>query len=65
MSSTHVRYHVNATPAAVYRALLDARAVAKWMVPDGMTSQVHTFEPREGGAFRRPAGGCPSRSLPR
>jgi uncharacterized protein YndB with AHSA1/START domain len=22
------------------------------MVPDGMTSQVHTFEPREGGAFR-------------
>ena len=22
------------------------------MVPDGMTSQVHIFEPREGGAFR-------------
>jgi hypothetical protein len=22
------------------------------MVPDGMTSQVHTFEPHEGGVFR-------------
>ena len=22
------------------------------MVPNGMTSHVHTFEPREGGAFR-------------
>jgi uncharacterized protein YndB with AHSA1/START domain len=36
----------------VYRALLDARAVATWMVPSGMTSQVHAFDPREGGAFR-------------
>ena len=36
----------------VYDALLDARAVATWMVPDGMTSHVHVFDPREGGAFR-------------
>jgi len=36
----------------VYRALLDPRAVAAWMVPTGMTSQVHTFDAREGGAFR-------------
>jgi uncharacterized protein YndB with AHSA1/START domain len=36
----------------VYRALLDAGAVAKWLVPDGMTSQVHEFDPREGGAIR-------------
>jgi uncharacterized protein YndB with AHSA1/START domain len=43
---------VSAPRAAVYRALLDARAVATWMVPDGMTSQVHVFEPREGGVFR-------------
>jgi len=52
MSSTRIRQHVNAPRAAVYRALLDARAVATWMVPDGMTSQMHTFEPHEGGAFR-------------
>ena len=43
---------MNAPRAAVYRALLDARAVATWMVPTGMTSHVHLFEPREGGSFR-------------
>jgi uncharacterized protein YndB with AHSA1/START domain len=43
---------VNAPRAAVYRALLDAHAVATWMVPDGMTSHVHAFEAREGGSFR-------------
>ena len=36
----------------VYRALLDPRAVSVWMVPTGMTSQVHAFEPREGGSLR-------------
>jgi uncharacterized protein YndB with AHSA1/START domain len=36
----------------VYRALIDPQAVALWMVPTGMTSQVHAFDPREGGAFR-------------
>ena len=42
-----------AVPASrVYEALLDAEAVAQWMVPDGMTSVIHEFEPREGGAFR-------------
>jgi uncharacterized protein YndB with AHSA1/START domain len=43
---------VNAPRARIYRALLDARDVATWMVPDGMSSQVHAFDPREGGAFR-------------
>jgi uncharacterized protein YndB with AHSA1/START domain len=36
----------------VYRTLLDAEAVQEWMVPEGMTSQVHLFDPREGGMFR-------------
>jgi uncharacterized protein YndB with AHSA1/START domain len=36
----------------VYAALIDANAVARWKVPDGMTCQVHAFEAREGGAFR-------------
>ena len=52
MSSTRVGWHLKAPRASVYRALLDARAVATWMVPSGMTSQVHAFDPREGGAFR-------------
>jgi uncharacterized protein YndB with AHSA1/START domain len=52
MYSTQVSRHVRAPRSAVYRALLDADAVAKWRVPDGMSGHVHTFDPREGGAFR-------------
>ena len=52
MSSTRISHHVNAPREKVYRALLDADAISKWMVPDGMTSEVHAFEAREGGSFR-------------
>jgi len=52
MSSTHVTRHINAPRAVVYRALLDAGAIATWRVPTGMTSRVHEFEAREGGSFR-------------
>jgi uncharacterized protein YndB with AHSA1/START domain len=52
MSSTRVSRHVNGPRAKVYRAFVDANAVAAWMVPTGMTSQVHAFEGREGGRFR-------------
>jgi uncharacterized protein YndB with AHSA1/START domain len=52
MTATRISRHVNAPRPKVYRALLDARAVATWMVPTGMTSQVHAFDPREGGVFR-------------
>jgi uncharacterized protein YndB with AHSA1/START domain len=43
---------VNAARANVYRALQDVHAVGTWMVPSGMTSHVHTFDPREGGLLR-------------
>ncbi len=52
MSSTRVTRYIGAPRARVYRALLDARAVSTWMVPTGMTSEIHRFEPREGGSFR-------------
>ena len=52
MTTTRLSQHINAPRAQVYRALIDAHAVAHWMVPQGMTSQVHEFEGREGGAFR-------------
>jgi uncharacterized protein YndB with AHSA1/START domain len=51
-TSTQIFRHLNASRAQVYDALLDATAVATWMVPDGMTSHVHAFEARDGGAFR-------------
>jgi uncharacterized protein YndB with AHSA1/START domain len=50
--STSTSRHMKAARANVYRALLDAGAVAKWMVPGGMTSRVHVFDAREGGSFR-------------
>ncbi|MFZ0158553.1 MAG: SRPBCC family protein [Kineosporiaceae bacterium] len=43
---------MNAPRAVVYRALVDADSIARWRVPDGMSSQVHEFDAREGGAFR-------------
>lgn len=51
-STTRSTRNVHAPRPLVYRALLDPHAVARWMVPDGMTSHVHAFEAREGGAFR-------------
>jgi uncharacterized protein YndB with AHSA1/START domain len=52
MTDTTLAIHVHAPRARVYAALLDAGAVSTWMVPDGMTSHVHEFDAREGGAFR-------------
>jgi uncharacterized protein YndB with AHSA1/START domain len=52
MSATQVTHHVRAPRSLVYQALLDPRSVARWMVPDGMTSEVHAFDPREGGSIR-------------
>jgi uncharacterized protein YndB with AHSA1/START domain len=43
---------VNEPRSRVYRALLDARAVATWKVPTGMTSHVHEFDACEGGSLR-------------
>jgi uncharacterized protein YndB with AHSA1/START domain len=44
--------HIRAPRAHVYRCILDTDAVRQWMVPDGMTSQIHSFDAREGGTFR-------------
>jgi len=52
MYSTQISHHVNAPRSDVYRALLDADAIAQWRVPAGMSSQVHEFDAREGGSFR-------------
>lgn len=49
---TRVTRHIRAPRARVYRALLDAEAVRQWMVPDQMTSHIHSFDAREGGTFR-------------
>jgi uncharacterized protein YndB with AHSA1/START domain len=50
--STSIHCHFSAPPGRVYAALTDPAAIQKWRVPQGMTSQVHSFDAREGGAFR-------------
>ena len=52
MYSTQASRHIRAPRSAVYRALLDAGAIAQWRVPAGMSSHVHEFDAREGGLFR-------------
>jgi uncharacterized protein YndB with AHSA1/START domain len=52
VGTTHLTKHIRAPRSHVYAALLDAEAVRQWMVPDSMTSHVHSFEAREGGVFR-------------
>lgn len=52
MRSTCVSRHIKAPRAAVYAALIDPSAVAKWKAPSGMSCEVHTFEAHAGGTLR-------------
>lgn len=54
MSERTVRLHrvLKAPPAKVYRAFVEAAAMAKWLPPHGFTCTVHQMEPRVGGSFR-------------
>jgi uncharacterized protein YndB with AHSA1/START domain len=53
MPSTIKLHRVLATtPDKVYRAFLEADAVAKWLPPNGFTCTVHHLEPIVGGTHR-------------
>ena len=54
MSTHTVQLHrvLRATPQRVYRAFLDADAMAKWLPPNGFTGKVHQLEPKVGGTHR-------------
>ena len=43
---------MRATPERIYRAFIDADAMAKWLPPHGFTCQVHHMDPSVGGGFR-------------
>ncbi len=53
MPST-VRLHrvIAAKPEKVYRAFLNADALAKWLPPNGFTCHVHHFDPKVGGGHK-------------
>ena len=40
---------LRATPEKVYRAFLDADAMAKWLPPNGFTGKVHHLDAKVGG----------------
>lgn len=53
MSGTVSLYRVFKAPAErIYRAFLDADALAKWLPPDGFTCQVEYLNAQVGGSFR-------------
>ncbi|MDX3973998.1 SRPBCC family protein [Shinella sp.] len=49
-----IRLHrvIAASPQKVYRAFLEADALAKWLPPNGFLCTVHHLEPTVGGTFR-------------
>jgi uncharacterized protein YndB with AHSA1/START domain len=54
MSTGTVRFHrvLRSQPEKVYRAFLDAAAMAKWLPPFGFVCKVEHLDPRVGGTFR-------------
>jgi len=54
MPDNTVRLHrvLRTKPERIYRAFLDADAMAKWLPPNGFTGKVHEIDARVGGRYR-------------
>ena len=54
MPTNTVRLHrvLRAPPERIYRAFLDADALAKWMAPNGFTGKVYHMDARVGGTYK-------------
>lgn len=54
MGTLTIRLHrvLRAPPERVYRAFLDADALAKWLPPNGFTGKVHHLDARVGGSYQ-------------
>jgi len=54
MTTGTIRLHrvLRCTPERIYRAFLDADALAKWLAPNGFTCKVHQLEVKVGGSYR-------------
>jgi uncharacterized protein YndB with AHSA1/START domain len=53
MPST-IRLHrvLRSKPERVYRAFIDADAMAKWLPPNGFTGKVHQMDAKVGGSYK-------------
>src|SRR5215813_6622046 len=49
-----IRLHrvLRAAPDKIYRAFLDADAMAKWLPPNGFTGKVHHLDAKVGGTYK-------------
>jgi uncharacterized protein YndB with AHSA1/START domain len=54
MPTNTIRLHrlIRATPDKIYRAFLDADAMAKWLPPNGFTGKVHHMDAKVGGTYK-------------
>ena len=54
MTSNTVRFHrvLRAPASRIYRAFLDADAMAKWLPPNGFTGKVHHMDAKVGGTYK-------------
>src|SRR5213596_1339249 len=54
MPTNTVRFHrvLRATPEKIYRAFLNADAMAKWLPPNGFTGKVHHLDAKVGGTYK-------------
>jgi uncharacterized protein YndB with AHSA1/START domain len=54
MPTNTIRLHrvLRATPERIYRAFLDADAMAKWLPPNGFTGKVHHLDAKVGGTYK-------------
>jgi uncharacterized protein YndB with AHSA1/START domain len=54
MATHTVQFHrvLRATPGKVYRAFLDADAMARWLPPNGFTAKVHHLDAKAGGTYK-------------
>jgi uncharacterized protein YndB with AHSA1/START domain len=54
MTTHTIRLHrvLRAKPEKIYRAFLDADALAKWLPPNGFTAKVHHVDAKAGGSFK-------------
>jgi uncharacterized protein YndB with AHSA1/START domain len=43
---------LRASPEKIYRAFIDADAMAKWLPPNGFTGKVHQIDAKVGGAYK-------------
>ncbi len=51
-STVHLHRVLATSPEKLYRAFIEADALAKWLPPNGFACTVHSLESKVGGTFR-------------